>query len=122
MNMISRHEQKSLVNELLAIPMRIRELQSAVDMIDAEYESMLANLTWRAWTQPLFPGKKEGDPMRPAGNDDERRLAVQMLIAQDAEFRRVASIRDDAHGRLAYERNKLEAARIVSRLIGEPQQ
>lgn len=122
MNMISRHEQKNLVNELLAIPMRIRELQGAVDMIDAEYESMLANLTWRAWTQPLFPGKKDGDAARPAGNDDERKLAVQMLIAQDAEFRRVGSIRDDAHGRLAYERNKLDAAKIITRLIGEPQQ
>ena len=122
MNLITRHEQKNLVNELLAIPMRIRELQSAVDMIDAEYESMLANLTWRAWTQPLFPGKKEGDAARPAGNDDERKLAVQMLIAQDAELRRIASVRDDAHGRLAYERNKLDAAKIITRLIGEPQQ
>lgn len=122
MNLITRHEQKNLVAELLSIPMRIRELQTAVDMIDAEYESMLANLTWRAWTQPLFPGKKDGDAARPAGNDDERKLAVQMLIAQDAEFRRVASVREDAHGRIAYERNKLEAAKIITRLISEGQQ
>ncbi len=122
MNMITRHEQKTLIADLLAIPTRIRELQSAVDLIDTEYESMLANLTFRAWTQPLFPGKKEGDPARPAANDDERRLAVQMLIAEDAEFRRVASIREDAHGRLAYERNKLEAAKIIVKLLGEPQQ
>ncbi len=118
MNMITRHEQKTLIADLLAIPMRIRELQSAVDLIDTEYESMLANLTFRAWTQPLFPGKKDGDPARPATNDDERRLAVQLLIAEDAEFRRVASIREDAHGRLAYERNKLEAAKIIVKLVG----
>lgn len=122
MNIITRHEQKNLVAELLAIPTRIIELQSALDMINASYESMLTTLTLLAYSEPLFPGKKDGDPARPASNDDERKLAVQIMLQRDTEFQRVAEIRDDAQRKLAYERNKLEAAKIITRLIGEPQQ
>ena len=122
MNIITRHEQKNLVAELLAIPTQIIELQSALDMINASYESMLTTLTLLAYSEPLFPGKKDGDPARPASNDDERKLAVQIMLQRDTEFQRVAEIRDDAQRKLAYERNKLEAAKIITRLIGEPQQ
>jgi hypothetical protein len=122
MNVITRHEQKNLISELLAIPTRIVELQSALDMINASYESMLTTLTLLAYSEPLFPGKKDGDPLRVASNDDERKLAVQLMIQRDVEFKRVADLRDDAQRKLAYERNKLEAAKIITRLIGEPQQ
>jgi hypothetical protein len=121
-NIITRHEQKTLISELLAIPTRINELQSALDMINATYESMLTTLTLLAYSEPLFPGKKEGDPLRIASNDDERKLAVQIMLQRDAEFKRVADVRDDAQRKLAYERNKLEAAKIIVKLIGEPQQ
>ncbi len=121
MNVITRHEQRTLIADLLAIPTRIIELQSALDLINTTYESMLTTLTLLAYTEPLFPGKREGDPARPASNDDERKLAVQIMIQRDTEFRRVAEIREDAQRKLAYERNKLEAAKIITRLIGEPQ-
>ena len=122
MNIITRHEQKYLASELLSIPTRIVELQSALDMINASYETMLTTLTLLAYSEPLFPGKKDGDPARPASNDDERKLAVQIMLQRDTEFKRVASLRDEALRRLQYERNKLEAAKILTRLIGEPQQ
>jgi hypothetical protein len=121
-NIITRHEQKTLIAELLSIPMRIIELQSALDMINATYESMLTTLTLLAYSEPLFPGKKDSEPARPASNDDERKLAVQIMLQRDAEFKRVAEIRDDAQRKLAYERNKLEAAKIITKLIGEGQQ
>lgn len=121
MNLITKHEQKNLIADLLAIPTRIIELQSTLDLINATYESMLTTLTLLAYSEPLFPGKKEGDAARPASNDDERKLAVQIMLQRDAEFKRVAEIRDDAMRRLAYERNKLEAAKIITRLIGESQ-
>lgn len=122
MNVITRHEQKHLVAELLAIPTRIIELQSALDLINATYEPMLTTLTLLAYNEPLFPGKKDGDPLRIAANDDERKLAVQIMLQRDAEFKRIAEVREDAQRKLAYERNKLEAFRIVVRLVGEPQQ
>ena len=121
MNLITRHQHRALITDLLTAPQTILDLQAALEITEREYTSMLAHLTLRAWMEPLFPPKKDGDPMRPAGNEEERRLAVQIVCQRDPDFTRVTAIHEDVQRRLGYERNRLEAARIVSRLIGEGQ-
>lgn len=122
MNLITRHQHRALIADLLTAPQTILDLQAALEITEREYTSMLAHLTLRAWMEPLFPPKKDGDPMRPAGNEEERRLAVQIMCQRDPDFLRITAIHEDVQRRLSYARNRLEAARIVSRLIGEPQQ
>lgn len=122
MNLITRHEHRALIADLLTAPQKIIELQAALDLIEGDFQTMLAHLTLRAYNEPLFPGKKEGEALRIASNDDERKLAVQLLSLRDVEFRRATDYRNEVQRRLTFERNKLESARIVARLIGEPQQ
>lgn len=119
MNMLTRHEQKNLVADLMQIPGRIKTLSEAFDLIDQQFQAQITALTIKAYTEPLFPPKKDGDPLRIASNDDERKLAVALMCQTDAEYQRLLALRDDAQRKLAYERNKLEAARIVVKLFGE---
>ena len=79
MNLITRHEHRALIADLLTAPQKIIELQAALDLIEGDFQTMLAHLTLRAYNEPLFPGKKEGEALRIASNDDERKLAVQLL-------------------------------------------
>jgi len=60
--------------------------EAALTEAERHYKARLAELSIKALSAPLFPGKKDGDPNRPAGNDTERDLAIQKLVATDMDL------------------------------------
>jgi hypothetical protein len=65
-------QQDILITRLLALPEMIRNEQASFDAADFTYREALARITIRAFSEPLFPGKKPEDGMRCASNDTER--------------------------------------------------
>jgi hypothetical protein len=110
-------ERDQIIAELLAAPARIRPLQTAYDEADRAYRSRLITLTFEAFTQPLFPGKKDGDPMRIAGNEDERTAAVEKKCGQDATLIQLAFTRSTAKADLIEAQNQFDALKLAAQLI-----
>lgn len=125
MNILDKHQRRDLTLALLgtkdvqSIPERIFIAQIAFDEADKAYQARLTELTLKAYSEARLPPKKEGEPKRVASNDDERKLAIQITCRDDETFRNLAQAREDAQRVLQYERNCLEAARIIARLVGE---
>jgi hypothetical protein len=64
----------------------------------------------------MFPGKKDGEGMRPASNDTERDAAVQMVLLFDEQLDQLADKREMALRVLMGNKNAFEAAKLTAQL------
>lgn len=102
-----------LVTRLLAAPQAIADAQKAYDEAHVAYETCKAGVVIQAFSAPLFPGKKEGEPNRAAGNEEERAAAVAKTLAENITLKPLASGRDEALRKLSLARNEFEALKLV---------
>ena len=106
-----------LVMRLLDVPALLESAQARLDAATRNYESKVTLLSIEALSVPLFPGKKEEDPKRPASNDTERDLAIQHALATNAALIELAQTREIALRQVTRLRNELEAAKILAAFL-----
>jgi hypothetical protein len=110
-------QQDILITRLLALPEMIRNEQASFDAADFTYREALARITIRAFSEPLFPGKKEGEGLRPASNDTEREAAISRLATTDSELMIAAQRREIMLRALMQVKNEFQAAQLVAQLL-----
>ena len=110
-------QQDMLITRLLALPEMIRAAQADFDQADFGYREALAKVTIRAFSEPLFPGKKDGEGLRPASNDTEREAAIERLATTDSALIIVAQQREVALRTLMVAKNEFEAVKLVTQLL-----
>lgn len=110
-------QQDILITRLLALPEMIRTEQASFDQADFNYRSALASITIRAFSEPLFPGKKEGEGLRCASNDTEREAAISRLATTDSELMIAAQRREIILRALMQVKNEFQAAQLVAQLL-----
>lgn len=110
-------QQDMLITRLLALPQMIRIAQTSFDKADFCYREALALITIRAFSEPLFPGKKPEDGMRCASNDTEREAAIERLATTNERVITAAQHREFALGDLMQLKNEFEAAKLVAQLL-----
>jgi len=110
-------QQNILITRLLALPEMIRNEQASFDAADFTYREALARITIRAFSEPLFPGKKEGEGLRPASNDTEREAAISRLATTDSELMIAAQRREIMLRALMQVKNEFQAAKLVTGLL-----
>lgn len=101
---------------LTRLPSLIQTNQGIFDKADRAYQKRRAELTIQAFTRPMFPGKKDGEGLRPASNDTERDAAVQMVLLFDEQLDQLADRREMALRVLMGNKNAFEAAKITAQL------
>lgn len=109
--------EDEIISMLLNGPRDICDAQATFDVADRLYKARLAQITIGAFNVPLFPGKKEGEPMRAASNDTERDAAVAHMIANDVTLIDLVQEREAALRSLSYAKNRFEAARLIAGLL-----
>lgn len=110
-------QQDMLITRLLALPEMIRAAQAEFDQADFTYRQTLASITIRAFSEPLFPGKKEGEGLRPASNDTEREAAIEKLATSDSALIIAAQQREVTLRALMVAKNEFEAVKLVTQLL-----
>ena len=110
-------QQDILITRLLALPEMIRNEQASFDAADFTYREALARITIRAFSEPLFPGKKPEDGMRCASNDTEREAAISRLATTDSELMIAAQRREIMLRALMQVKNEFQAAQLVAQLL-----
>lgn len=106
-----------IMHKLIDAPGKIAEAQKLMDDAGRLYAARLSILTIRAFGEALFPGKKGGDPNRPASNDTEREAAIQHLITSDAVLEEYAIAREGALRELTRLRGEFEAFKLVMQYL-----
>ncbi len=106
-----------LITRLLALPEMIRAAQGDFDKADFSYREALAKVTIRAFSEPLFPGKKPEDGMRPASNDTEREAAIERLATSDSNLIIVTQQREITLRNLIVAKNEFDAVKLVTQLL-----
>lgn len=102
---------------LIDLPDDIYEYQKVYDTVSAMYEARLSDLTFKALSTTMFPGKKEGEPLRAASNDDERKIATSQVLIADEKFKLLTQELNEAKNELTLAKNKYEAAKIAANLL-----
>ena len=110
-------QQDILITRLLALPEMIRNEQASFDAADFTYREALARITIRAFSEPLFPGKKPEDGMRCASNDTEREAAISRLATTDSELMIAAQRREIMLRALMQVKNEFEAIKYAIQLL-----
>lgn len=111
------HLYPPVVLLLLDLPADIKKKQEAFDSADTVYQGVLATVTLKAYSETLFPGKKDGEPKRAASNDDERKAAVAILTTGDSTLAKHAEERERALRELQEAKNKFEGAKLAAALL-----
>ena len=91
--------------------------QAEYDKQDFIYREQLAQITLRAFSVPLFPGKKDGEGLRCASNDTEREAAISRLATTDSELMIAAQRREIMLRALMQVKNEFQAAQLVAQLL-----
>lgn len=110
-------QQDSLINRLLSLPRQIEAAQAEFDKHDFYYREALATITIRAFSEPLFPGKKDGEGLRAASNDTEREAAIQRLATTNERIITSADLRNIALRELMRLKNEFEATKLIALLM-----
>lgn len=110
-------QQDALITRLLALPEMIRKAQADFDKTDFAYREALAKITIRAFSEPLFPGKKDGEGLRCASNDTEREAAIDRLVTTDSALIIAAQQREITLRNLMVVKNEFEAVKLVAQLL-----
>lgn len=110
-------QQDILITRLLALPAQIMMAQAEYDKQDFIYREQLAQITLRAFSVPLFPGKKDGEGLRCASNDTEREAAIQHLATTSAGLITSAQMREIALRSLMQVKNEFEAIKYTIQLL-----
>ena len=110
-------QQDILITRLLALPTQIMMAQAEYDKQDFIYREQLAQITLRAFSVPLFPGKKDGEGLRCASNDTEREAAIQHLATTSAGLITSAQMREIALRSLMQVKNEFEAIKYTIQLL-----
>jgi len=106
-----------IMHKLIDAPGKISEAQKLVDDAGRLYAARLSILTIKAFSEALFPGKKEGEGLRPASNDTEREAAIQSLITSDPVLEGYAQAREAALRELTRLRGEFEAFKLVMQYL-----
>lgn len=106
-----------IMHKLIDAPGKIAEAQKLVDDAVRLYSARLSIVTIKAFSAALFPGKKDGDPNRPASNDTEREAAIQQLITSDPVLEGYAQAREAALRELTRLRGEFEAFKLVMQYL-----
>ena len=106
-----------IMHKLIDAPSKIAEAQKLVDDAGRLYAARLSILTIKAFSEALFPGKKEGEGLRPASNDTEREAAIQSLITSDPVLEGYAQAREAALRELTRLRGEFEAFKLVMQYL-----
>ena len=105
-------QQDILITRLLALPTQIMMAQAEYDKQDFIYREQLSQITLRAFSVPLFPGKKDGEGLRCASNDTEREAAIEHLATTNAGLITAAQMREIALRALMLVKNEFQAAQL----------
>lgn len=106
-----------IMHKLIDAPGKIAEAQKLMDDAGRLYAARLSILTIKAFSEALFPGKKEGEGLRPASNDTEREAAIQSLITSDPVLEGYAQAREAALRELTRLRGEFEAFKLVMQYL-----
>ena len=106
-----------VIRMLIDSPATIQTCQRSYDDADRAYKTRLVDLTLKAFAEPLFPGKKPEDGLRPASNEDERAAAVDKLCASDVQLITFAQQREAALRDLIGARNQFEGGKLIAQLL-----
>lgn len=104
-----------LANDLLALPMQIKELQKTFDTVDMAYQEMTTTSSINALNEPLFFGKDGTTHV--ASNDTERKLAIDKFLSNSQIVAVATKERDEALRELQCAKNRFEAARLLVQLV-----
>lgn len=101
---------------LLDLPDDIFDYQKIYDSVLIQYETRLSDLSYKALSIPMFPGKKD-EPLRAASNDKEREIAISQTLIADEKMKILTNELNEAKNELTLAKNKLEAAKIAATLL-----
>lgn len=113
----AQSQQDILITRLLALPEMIRSAQASFDTADFNYREQLSRITIQAFSEPLFPGKKEGEGKRSASNDTEREAAISHMATTDSALMIAAQQREIALRSLMQVKNEFEAIKYAIQLL-----
>jgi len=100
---------------LLNAPQLIHEWQSAYNVVDRQYQKLIASLSLQALTATLFTDKT-GQP-RAASNDTERDIAIKYMHTQSEDLQGLAETRDTLYTELQQAKNRFEGAARAAKLL-----
>lgn len=109
---------EKVIGMLLNLPDEICRLQAIYDTAQALYEVRLSDLSFKALNTMMFSGKKEGEPLRIASNDEERKIATSQVITGDEKMLIIKNDLDEAIRELQHVKNLFEGAKIAAHLLG----
>lgn len=101
---------------LLDLPDDIFDYQKIYDTVLIQYETRLSDLSYKALSSPMFPGKKD-EPLRAASNDKEREIATSQTLIADEKMKILTNELNEAKNELTLAKNKYEAAKIAASLL-----
>lgn len=108
-----------VIGWLMDLPEDICDFQVIFDTVSMSYAAHLSDLTFKAFNTLMFPGKKDGEPLRVASNEEERRVAVSQVIAADEKMKILTREFNEAQRELTLAKMKYESAKIIANLLGE---
>jgi hypothetical protein len=112
---------ESLALALLKAPGDVETAQRHFDASRIELEGHVAAIAVRALTEPIFRVKAkeagEEDSWRAAGNDQERKLAVEQTLHLDATYIELRVVREANARDLELCRNRLKAILMAAKLV-----
>lgn len=108
---------QSLAVALVKIADDVFAAQQIADGARREFEGHVTALSVRALGAAVFPGKTDGDPLRVAANDQERKLAVELVCHEDQTYIELREAHEQAARDLALCKARQANYRIAAQLI-----
>lgn len=105
------------VKMLLDLPESIYSYQEKLDTVTVQYETRLSDLTFKALSTMMFQPKKDGEPLRIASNDEERKIATSQVLLADEKMKILTQDLNEARNELGLAKNKFLAAQLVAHLL-----
>lgn len=110
-------ELTSVAMGLISISEDVATAQRHYDAVKAEFDGQTVAVSIRALSAALFPGKTPDDPLRPAANDLERKLAVEMTLQTSSLWTELRQQTEEAERNLRLARDTQENLRLVAQLM-----
>lgn len=102
---------------LISAPEDLARAEKRRDLARLDHDSYLAGLALEALTRPLFPDSKNPDVKRAPANESERKAAVDLIVADEPEYKRLRQEFEAAQREVNLVRNRLESLQLAARLM-----
>lgn len=109
-------EINSIAMGLLSISEDVAAAQRHYDAMRSELEGQAVAISIRALTTPLFSGKSD-EGLRPATNELERKLAIEMECHSDVLYIELRDRTEEAERNLRLAKDTQENLRLIAQLM-----